>query len=121
MPLLTHSDCIKQYWEEVKDKYEGLTFEEFDKACRSPFNFAKLVIKNKAKHFIIFTFLGKFRTYPWIVEKQMKQYVKGLEKGNMLPEEFDLKTAEAQRYLKEVNKYYEKNPKELAEGVEGGT
>ncbi len=115
MPLLTNKELIKQYWETMKNNIEGLSYDEFELICKSPFTFLKATIKSKAKNFLIFTHFGKFRSKEWIVKDQMKRYERGLEKGVMTQEDYDFKMLEAKRYLKEIQEYDEKNPNELTE------
>jgi len=64
MPLLSQEDNIKGYWEEVKDQYPNLSFEQFAKICKSPFLHTKEEIRGSKYPVIFIKHLGTFKVYP---------------------------------------------------------
>lgn len=63
MPLLDHETAIKQYWEEVKNKYPQISFNSFMKICKSPFHYFKKKMASATMPFILIKYFGRIRPY----------------------------------------------------------
>lgn len=72
MPLLTQEKAIKEYFEQVKEKYPGIDFERFAEICKTPGNFIKECIRGEGFPRILVKHIGKFRVFKGKIKKQLE-------------------------------------------------
>lgn len=61
MPVLEQDDSIRQYYEQIKDKYPDLTFDQIRDMCKASFWFIKTQIERDDLPIIMVKYFGKFR------------------------------------------------------------
>lgn len=75
MALLETNDTIKEYYQEVKDNYPTIPFEEFMEICKAPFKFFKLKIEGEDMPTIYIKYFGKFKVF----STRLRTLLKALE------------------------------------------
>ena len=55
---------IRQYWDEVKDNYPDMDFEEFKAVCKRPFEYTKEQMESGELPTIRLKYFGTFLVYP---------------------------------------------------------
>lgn len=116
MPLLSQEDTIKGYWEEVKDKYPNISFDNFVEICKAPFNYVKKCIQVGDLPFILVKYLGKFRVYQGEIKRAITKNKVFFEKGIIDEWTFKKNDEFYTRYLKDVQDYDSKSPETDTEG-----
>lgn len=81
MPVMDNDRAIKEYWEEVKHEYPDISFEDFRKICRSPFDFIKKCISGGEFPRILVKYLGKFKVFEGRIRNLMTKNQQLYEKG----------------------------------------
>lgn len=89
MPLLDNERAVKEYYDEVKDRYPDIDFERFRTICRSPFIFFRNLIRDGDLPKILIKHLGKLRVFPAKVKEQIKKEKFFCERGIIDIEERD--------------------------------
>lgn len=116
MPTLEHEKAIKQYYEEVKEKYPDLDYDKFREICRTPFEYIKKVIMGGMLPKILVKHLGKFRTFPTRVKERIKSNKVYFEKGFIEKEQYEAENLRLTNHLKDLYEDLGRNP----EDSEGG-
>lgn len=89
MPVLEHEDAIKQYYEEVKDKYPEMDHAEFELVCRAPFLYIKrCIMSTTVAYNIRVKFLGVFNLYTKRVRESMTINERAFKKKIITEEEY---------------------------------
>ena len=115
MPILEQEKAIKQYYEEVKDKYPDIDFNRFREACRFPFEYIKKVIMGGMLPIIMVKHLGKFRTFPGKVKDRIRANKVYYEKGIIDEETFTKEDTRLTNHLKDLNEYLARNKEDNKE------
>lgn len=102
MSILEHEDAIKEYYEQVKDKYPNIDFEKFRKICKSPFEFIKKCIRSNDMPKIMIKYIGKFRIFPGRIKKALKSNDLYLEREIITPEYHQEKKGIYENYLNDL-------------------
>lgn len=89
MPNLDTEKSIKQYWEQVKDKYPNIDFDMFRKICRSPFNFTRQAMALKEMPRITIKYFGKFLIYSETFKKLLKWNERNISRGYITQERYE--------------------------------
>ncbi len=105
MPLIDTDKLIKEYWEEVKDKYPNFTFEQFEEVCKAPFWYFRRQMESEDTPIMFIKYFGKLRIYSsTIIGLINKNNVR--RKKNLLDEEEYIKRdTNLKHKLKEVIEY----------------
>jgi hypothetical protein len=81
MPVLSHEQIIKGYWEKSKHQYPDLTYEVFEQMCKSPFQFFREEIKSGRLHTISIKGLGKFQVFKSTIKKMIVETQMFFDRG----------------------------------------
>jgi hypothetical protein len=81
MPVMDNERAIKEYWNEVKHKYPDMTFDDFRKICKSPFEYFKRCIANGEFPRILVKYMGKFKIFKGKVKNLMTDNQLKFERG----------------------------------------
>lgn len=104
MPHLDQSQIIKGYWEEVKDQYPELTFQQFYDICQAPAKYTTNSIKDTRLPRIHIKFLGDFKVFPLRIIKKLRDLEKWKEKGIVTEEYYNERKAFFLNYQEEIKK-----------------
>lgn len=104
MPLLKHSDAIAMYYEQVREKYPDLSYEEFELICMNPGRFTKHLMVQDYLPIISIKYLGKIVVFPSKIKKIIASNKNFLEKGILPKEVLEERIAFYQDYLKALEK-----------------
>lgn len=104
MPSLTQEKIIKGYWEEVKDQYPNLTFEQFSEICETPAKFTTSQIANGKLPRIHVKYLGDFKVYPKRIAKKLEDIEAWLKLGYITKEKYEERKAFFLNYQEEIRK-----------------
>jgi hypothetical protein len=118
MPTIDTDKLIKEYWEQVKEKYPNFTFEKFEKVCKAPFWFFKSQIESKDTPIIHIKYLGKFRIYSNNVRSLIERNNHRRLKGTIDEETYKKRDKDYQIKLKEAIEY--ENSRRNKEDTEEG-
>jgi hypothetical protein len=102
MPLIKHEEAIKQYWEEVKDKYPNISYAQFEIICKSPFKAVKEWIKGGGLPIIMLKYFGKFRVMRGTIIDFMKDNQKLFDKGIRPLDVYQKRKEFYENYLKDL-------------------
>lgn len=83
MPHLTQERAIKEYWEKVKDQYPDIDFTTFTKICKHPFEYIKKSIRKDHLPIILIKYLGKFRPFAPMIQRQLNFLIKKEDEKNI--------------------------------------
>lgn len=110
MPLISQDKMIKMYYEEVKEQYPDLTFEEFKKVCKSPFLAIIEWMKDPWLPWIKIKFLGQIKPFEGTVLDRIKVIKNRLESGDKYKsrDHLEKELAHMEQYL-DLMKNYEQN------------
>lgn len=120
MPSIDTDKLIREYWEEVKEKYPNFTFSKFEKVCKAPFWFFKSQIEKEDTPIIHIKYLGKFRIYSAAVKSLIARNNHRRLKGKIDEETYNKRNNDYQIKLKEAIEYENRayNRKDEEEGDE---
>lgn len=104
MPLLKHNDAIAMYYEQVREKYPDLSYEEFELICMNPGRFTKHLMVQDYLPIISIKYLGKIVVFPSKIKKIIASNKNFLEKGILPKEVLEERIAFYQDYLKALEK-----------------
>jgi len=118
MPSIDTDKLIKEYWEQVKEKYPNFTFEQFEKVCKAPFYFFKNCMESEGTPVIHIKYLGKFRLFPKSIRWLIRVNNKRKDRGFITEEEYLKRDEDYQFKLKEAIEY--ENSRGNKKDMEGG-
>jgi hypothetical protein len=119
MPLLDNENAIREYYEQEKEKYPDLTYEQFKEICRSPSQFFKQCIRGNGLPRILVKHLGKFRVFPSRLKKELTKYTKFFEKGIIDEDTYNQNTIWANYHLKNIeNEITEANKNDEEQAID---
>lgn len=108
MPLLEHDKAIKDYWNEVKDKYPDIPFSQFEEICKAPWNFVKFTMREGLLATLSFKYFGKFKVFPAKVKTSIKNIERDYNKNFITLEDYNtkmpLRLEQLSKIQKDVNK-----------------
>jgi hypothetical protein len=67
---------IKEFYEQVKEQYPQLSFEDIEIICSAPFKYLKNIFDNGSLDTVKLKRLGMFRPHPTRVKTQYKNLLK---------------------------------------------
>lgn len=120
MPSIDTDKLIREYWEQVKEKYPNFTFEKFEKVCKAPFYFFKSQMESKDTPIIHIKYLCKFRIYSNNVRSLIARNNHRRSKNKIDEETHKQRDNDYQLKLKEAIEYETSrgNKDDLEEGSE---
>lgn len=92
-------NSIKEYHNQVKDKYPDISFEQFEKICKAPFYYIKKKMEDMSFPLIHIKFLGKFLVYHGKVKSLLNTFEKANLAGTISPKEYEESTKALKNYL----------------------
>ena len=102
-------DYIKEYYEEVNNRY-GLTFERFNAICRAPFIFFRKMMESMTFPLIHIKYFGKFVVYPGAAKKIIKGLEIARDNERITQEEFEIKSKPLKDHIKAYDDKKGDNP-----------
>jgi len=102
MPVIDNERLIKEYFEEVKEKYPDLDFKRFREICKFPFEYIKQCIRGNKFPKILVKYIGKFRTYPSKIKLQLIKEEIFFEKKITTEEEYINRRTLLTNHLKDL-------------------
>lgn len=116
MPLLTQEKMIKEYYDEVKDKFSDVNFERFESICKSPMNFVKQMIKCGELPLILIKHIGKFRVFKGKIKRELASQERFFNKGIITEDIYTERKKFFKKYLNDLT--YETETTDDIEGTE---
>jgi hypothetical protein len=112
MPSLDNDTLIKQYFEQVKDKYPDIDFARFEKICKSPFYYIKSIMEREDMPTILVKYLGKFRVFSGSIKTLLRENDTKLHFKHLTPERHQERKEFLEGKLRELLAYeaIEKGP-----------
>ena len=117
MPVLEHEKAIKEYYEQVKDKYPDIDFERFREICKAPFRYIVSRIREGNLPIIMVKHLGKFIPSIRRVRERLKTEQRFFEMKITTEEEFIKNSTYLQNY---INDYKNEISREVIDDTEEG-
>lgn len=103
---LSHDELIKIFYEQVKDQYPGLTFEQTEEICKAPFiYFKKRISEGFDLPFIQLKYLGTLTTTTGRIRSMIHSNRRHYAKGRMGELEFEEKDRFLRQRLKDLIAY----------------
>lgn len=93
-------DGIKEYFEEVKDKY-NIPFDHFSMICKAPFLFFRKMMELPELPIINIKYLGKFIIQAGQAKKIINALNRQLSSGVITKEQFDRRTYNLKLHINE--------------------
>lgn len=94
-------DLIRQYYEQVRDKYPEIDLEHFKVICKVPFLYFKKAMASAFLPIIHIKYLGKLLIQPRTAKAVIKVWTDKLSAGTITEEEFQEKTINLKRHTDE--------------------
>jgi hypothetical protein len=89
---------IKEFYEQIKDQYSELSFEDIESICSAPFKYLRNIFDDGSLDTVKFKRLGMFRPHPTRVKTQYKN----LLKSNYPEEKKKVLLKKIEEYLNEI-------------------
>lgn len=102
MALLETNDTIKEYYNEVKDLYPDISFEQFQDICKQPFKFFKSKIEQDDMPNIDIKYFGKFRVFAASIKGKLKELETKKHFNQISDERYDKFKANLETILKKI-------------------
>ena len=101
---LTNKELIEEFYEREKDKYPGISLDEFKAVCYAPWDMTRRAMESGELETVRLKYFGTFQVYPKRAEQML----------NNLKERFKYHKIDSRQYfeLKEmIEKFLEKHEK----------
>lgn len=102
MALLDTNETIKLYYDEVKELYPDMSFEQFQEVCKQPFKFFKTKIEQDDMPNIDMKYFGKFRVFAATIKGKLKELDDKKRFNHISPERYDTFKTNLNTILKKI-------------------
>jgi len=104
MPTIDTDSLIKEYFNKVKGKYPDLSYEQFEKICKSSFYYIKSQIEKEEMPTILVKYLGKFEVFSGKLKTLLRENDDSLHFKVISPEKHAAKKEFLIKKLEEIKK-----------------
>jgi len=99
--ILSNKELIEEFYELNKDKYPGLSLEQFKEICHAPWRYMKHEIESGELSEIRLKYFGVFRVYPGRAEKMLENLKTRFSKQQIEPKEYFRLKEMLEKFLKD--------------------
>lgn len=105
MALLETNDTIKEYYNEVKDLYPDMSYEQFQDICKYPFRFFRSKIEQDDMPNIDIKYFGKFRVFAASIKGKLKELETSKHFNHISEENYEKYKENLNSLLKKIEDY----------------